>query len=145
MAQPQQAPAKAVQPTAAAKPSPQEMDMYRRAMLAAMKIIYTNPKPFLDMIGAAPDPTKGILMATNVILQKIRQDVKGLPPQVIEQMAPRAVQLLGPMIGKLLLELANVAGILNGGASAGAPPTGAAPAPRGLVASAQQAPAAAGA
>lgn len=150
MAQVQQAVAQDPQQGAAAKPTPQEMEIYRKVMLAAMKIIYTAPQPFLDMIRSAPDPTKGILMATNIILQKIRQSIKGIPPQVIDQMAPKAVKLLGPMIGKLLLELASVAGILNGGESAGAPagapPTGAAAAPRGLVANAQaQPPAMAGA
>lgn len=146
MAQVQQAVAQGAQPGAAAKPSPQEMEIYRKVMLAAMKIIYTAPQPFLDMISSAPDPAKGILMATNIILQKIRQSIKGIPPQVIDQMAPKAVKLLGPMIGKLLLELASVAGILNGVAPAGAPPTGAAAAPRGLVANGQaQPPAMAGA
>ena len=118
---------------AGAEPSDKEMELYRRIMLAAMKIIYTNPKPFLDMIAQAGDPAKGIIAATSIILGKIRDSVKGLPPQVIEQMAPKVVQRLGPMIGKLLLELANVAGIIKGGAPAQAKP--------GLIASAQGAPA----
>lgn len=96
-----------------------------RILMAAAKLIYTDPKPFLDIIRSAPNPQEGILRCVDIILKHIAQSIKGVPPQTIQQLLPIAGQKLGPMIGRLLAEIAMAAGLIPGGK--GAPPAGAQP------------------
>lgn len=110
-----------------------------KVLLAAMKIIYSNPKGFVDMIASADDPMQGIAMAAKVIFEKIAKDVKGVPPETVQKLYPVAVQKLSPAVVYLLVELAVSAGV-KGLDGAGAPPAGSTPQPAGLVAQAQAQP-----
>lgn len=134
--QPQAPAAKAPSPGAelanlANDPSPRA-----KILLAAMKIIYSNPKGFVDMIAQAENPMQGITMAAKIIFEKIAKSVNGVPPETLQKLYPIAVKKLSPAIVYLLIELAVAAGVkgLEGAAPGAAKPPAQQP---GLVAQAQ--------
>lgn len=115
-----------------------------KIILAAMKIIYSNPDGFVKLIAQGGDPKHGIAIATKAVIDKIVQSIKGVPPQTIQQVLPAYVKAISPMIVYILMELAVAAGVMpdpkgQGGAQ-GAPPAAPGGAQQGLVAQAQAQP-----
>lgn len=91
-----------------------------RILMAAAKIIYTDPKPFLNIIRQAPNPQDGIVRCVDIILRKIAQSAKGVPPEQVQKLMPMIGQKLGPIVGNLLAEIAIAAGLMRGAAPQGA-------------------------
>lgn len=95
---------------------PEVREVMVKVILAAMKIIYSETKGLLDVIARAPDPQQGIAMASKIVLDKIEQSAKGVPPEVIQRIKPGMIQKIGPIVGSLLAELAVESGIMEKGA-----------------------------
>jgi hypothetical protein len=124
--------------------SPGVRDVVVKIILAAMKIIYTESKGLLDVIGRAPDPQQGIAMATKIVFDKIAQSAKGVPPETIQRIYPGVARKLGPIVSSLLVELAVEAGVVDEAALSGkqdtpAPEAEEAPPAPGIVGSEMEA------
>lgn len=100
-----------------------------RILLSAMRIIYSNPKGFVDIIRNAPNPMQGLAMAAKIVYEKIAKSVKGVPPETIQKLYPVVVQKLSPTIVYILVELAVAAGVKGLDAAAAGAPGGAGAAP----------------
>lgn len=127
-------------PTAKQAIPPEVREVVQRIILAAMKVIYSEPKGLLDVIAKAPDQKQGIALASKIVFDKVEQSAKGVPPETLRAIKPGVIQKLGPIVGALLAELAVNAGVIDKaalGESGAAPDEDAgseAPAPKGLVA-----------
>lgn len=109
-----QQPAKGRQQGQPQKPQvdPQVMNMHRRLVMAAMKLLYSSKEAvqqILRMVAGAQSPAGGVLRAAQLIVGQVAQGAKGLPPG-IEQTAIVTV-------AALIIELATEAGIFEKGAN----------------------------
>jgi hypothetical protein len=77
--------------------SPQLTEVFRRLILAAMKVLYASPEAtqsVLAIVKQAGDPVQGIAHATDMIVKRIQSQAKGLPPGVIQRVALPVASLI---------------------------------------------------
>lgn len=75
---------------------PKMMEAYQRLCLAAMKIIY-DPKVaqgLVQTMKTAGDPAAGVAHVATVILGHLRQQAQGIPPAMVNAVAPAVVAML---------------------------------------------------
>lgn len=95
---PQQAPQQAQ--------APQGAEVFRRLLLAAMKLIYSNPKAtqqFVFMVKTGQ--AQGIVQATKIVVGQITKSAQGLDPSILQK-------LMVP-VATLIAELAVKAGVIK--------------------------------
>lgn len=88
---------------------PKFVEAYRRVLIAASKIIY-NPQVKDQLVGIVKklqhNPIRGVVVASLLVLDHLRQQVKGINPDF--------VYMTAPIVGAQVLELANAAGLVPG-------------------------------
>lgn len=119
------------QPPAGAAPNidPRMLETYQRLDLAAMKIIY-NPevaRSLVEMMKAG-EPAESVAGAAMHVLDRIRQQAKGIDPRMVDAVAPAVVARvceLGAAAGLFKPDqalIAAVAEIVKGSAGGAQPP-----------------------